>query len=97
MGAGAEAVMAIDPKVREAFEWRGVDSVRALLSHTGSGPGAAITLGPGFDVNRSDAEEWLREKDGSNRSWLKTNTAAAIIGAIAAGVAVVFTVQMFFR
>jgi len=82
--------MPIDPKVREALEQLGIDSVRAILIlyYTGSGTGAAITLGPGFYANRSDAEEWLREKDKqrarrerSDRRWLRINTIAAILGA----------------
>jgi hypothetical protein len=78
--------MLIDPKVREALEWRGVDSVHALLK-TGSGRSAAISLGPGFYTERSDAEEWLREKE-RDRLWIKIGTVFAVTTTIAAYAAV---------
>lgn len=83
--------MPIDPKVREAFEQRGVDSVRALLKQTGTGRGAPVTLGPGFWANRSDGEEWPREKDGQREKREGWSRRLVIIGLIIAAVGVLFT------
>jgi hypothetical protein len=77
--------MPLEPAAREKLEQRGVDSVRALLiSHVGSGRTAAVQLDTGVLANRSDVEDWLRQKESNSGRWIKTGTIAAIVGAIAA-------------
>jgi hypothetical protein len=85
--------MPLEPEVREKLEQRGVDSVRALLiSHTGSGRGAAVTVDNGIYASRSDVEDWLREKERTSASWIKAGTIAAIVAAVLAFLAVVIAV-----
>ena len=59
--------MALDPRVRQVLEQRGVANVRLLLQNpdaAGVGPHSIVKLGThGLDPARSDVEDWLREKD----------------------------------